>query len=423
MPVHTFYRSAAALTLAALTVTSVSACRDESAEVPAISFTPIVAGEASSVALAPAVQALPAASKRVTVTRAAPSQPVYRYVEAAYALDEAFGDAPPDYGFDYGGVQPWVWRSAGDAWRMVEPTAHGERYYFYQPGRDEPYLVRDHDYAYAYDDGRLVNIYGRSGRVLDHYEAERRADWASRYYSRAREMRQAAERDRREQIAAANWQRRQARIEADRRAWAQERRRVAAWRAYQDRQDARELRDLAAERERRQQASQAYRQWRERDYQGPPPRAAVNHERKRDWQVWKRQEQQERRAEREQQRREQVWAQRNAQEKARQQRVWQQRSMQQRQQQVRQQQAQQEQKRKEQIWAQRQKQEKARQQRVWAERERQQQAQVRQARAQTTAGQTTARETTTSPPAAGSPGTGAATTATSAAGQAATAPS
>ncbi|ESQ91522.1 hypothetical protein ABAC460_05935 [Asticcacaulis sp. AC460] len=291
MPAHRFYRSAAALTLAALAVTSVSACRDDSARMAEVPFTPIVAGEAASVTLAPAVEALPTAQKRVTVTHAAPSQPVYRYVEDAYEMDEAFGDAPPDYGFDYGGVQPWVWRTAGDAWRMVEPTAYGERYYFYEPGQDDPYLVRDRDFAYAYDDGRLVNVFDRSGRVLDYYEAERRADWASRYYSRARALRQAAKRDDREQIAAANWARRQQRIEQDRQAWVQDRQRVAAWRAYQDRQDAQHRRELGAERERRQQASWAYRQWRERDYQGPPPRVAVAQQHKRDWQFWKRQEQ------------------------------------------------------------------------------------------------------------------------------------
>src|SRR5262249_9075426 len=83
----------------------------------------------------------------------------------------------PDYAFDDDGVRPWVWRSDDGYQRVAEPVPGGERYYYYQPGADEPFYVQDPDYGYGYAGGALVVLYDRAGRAI---RPDRRATLAGR---------------------------------------------------------------------------------------------------------------------------------------------------------------------------------------------------------------------------------------------------
>lgn len=100
---------------------------------------------------------------------APPSQPpaaAFYWIDLADSLAQAIGDAPPDYGFRYDGIDNWAWLSRGGEMLIVEPGREGVvQYYFY---RDEtaPYLVRDAYYSYAFDGPRLVQIYDNRGRLF-----------------------------------------------------------------------------------------------------------------------------------------------------------------------------------------------------------------------------------------------------------------
>ena len=110
---------------------------------------PLTTGPASTIVPAPAAGALPSAP-RVRVVRVANQSDNYAYVDRAYAMSNAIGQAPPDYGFDYDGVHPWVWRGSNREVRLIEPVEGGYRYYYYQPGATKPYLVRDPQYSYGF---------------------------------------------------------------------------------------------------------------------------------------------------------------------------------------------------------------------------------------------------------------------------------
>ena len=147
----------------------------------------------------------------------------YAYLDRAYGLNEAFADAPPDYAFDDEQVSPWVWRSDDGYTRVVEPLRSGDRYYYYEPGADRPFLVRDPDYAYGYSDGELVAVYDANGDILSDAAARDRADYAAREFARAAALYSLAQRNRRA-VARDNWNARRAAIEADHARW-------AAWRS------------------------------------------------------------------------------------------------------------------------------------------------------------------------------------------------
>src|ERR1700678_222869 len=91
----------------------------------------------------------------------------YDYLDQAYAQRQAIADAPPDFTYDYDGQQPMTWRADDGSECVAEQPPDGSlRYYFYQPGAAEPYLVQDPDYSYGYSNGTLVVVYDTEGHVL-----------------------------------------------------------------------------------------------------------------------------------------------------------------------------------------------------------------------------------------------------------------
>jgi hypothetical protein len=89
---------------------------------------PLTTGPAAAIVPAPSVDSLPPASP-VRIVQVASQSDDYAYVDRAYEMSSAIGQAPPDYGFDYEGVHPWAWRSSSGDVRLIEPVDGGYRYY------------------------------------------------------------------------------------------------------------------------------------------------------------------------------------------------------------------------------------------------------------------------------------------------------
>ena len=183
---------------------------------------------------APATSALPAAPPIRTATLAGSQDESYAYVDRAYEVNHGFGDAPPDYAFDYDGGQPWAWRSDEGYERVDEPVNGGDRDYYYEPNSDDPYLVRDDDYSYGYRGGILVVVYDREGRALPPSEYSRYSDRAGRLYFRARELRAAEQHQPHRGVGRTPWEQRRGVMIADHHAWAAQQQSNPDWRTYHD---------------------------------------------------------------------------------------------------------------------------------------------------------------------------------------------
>src|SRR6185437_10344957 len=179
---------------------------------PPLAALPLAQGAAPAAKPAPVASALPAAPP---VRYAAPRDDRYAYLDRAYSVGETFGDAPPDYTYDYDDEQPMVWRSDDGYQRVAEQLPDGGvRYYYYQPGADQPYLVQDPDYSYGYSDGDLTVVYDDDGSILSDARAERQAEIAARYLARARALYAASVRQQHEAVAEDYWNRQRGRVYA-----------------------------------------------------------------------------------------------------------------------------------------------------------------------------------------------------------------
>jgi len=181
---------------------------------------------------APVAAALPPAPP-APVEAAPPPVQRYQYVDRAAAVSSSLANVPPNYAVDYQGAKPWVWRAPNGAYRVVETIPGGQRTYFYSPGARAPYLVRDPQYTYAFDNGRLAVVYGPAGQALPAAVAARQAAIAGRYFQRAQWLHDAAMNSRKEAASAADWRAHQAAMAAQQAAWDRDRRQNADWRAWE----------------------------------------------------------------------------------------------------------------------------------------------------------------------------------------------
>ncbi len=236
-------RASSLVFAAALAGLTLAACKpgvtgDTASSAPSAAQAPApqAALDLAATPAAPIVDAPPAdrlgPAPRARIRRLQDPRQGYAYYDRGYAMSRAFADAPPDYSFDYEGVRPWVWRSDDDAYRVVEPTPDGDRYYYYHPGDDLPFLVHDPRFGYGFDRGELVVVYDSGGRLMGPDYADRQADIAGRYLSRGRAIRNLAGGRQRQAVAQANWAARRSAIAADRQRLAQAQQQQADWRAY-----------------------------------------------------------------------------------------------------------------------------------------------------------------------------------------------
>ncbi|HLI66009.1 MAG TPA: hypothetical protein VKU90_06560 [Caulobacteraceae bacterium] len=242
---------------------------------------PLTTASAPPIVAAPDAGALPPAPP-VSVRYVQNPTDAYAYADYADAANAGFGDAPPDYAFDYeGGERPWVWQGDDNSVRIAEPlSGGGERYYYYRPGADTPYYVRDPDGSYGYDGGALVAVYDVDGRLIGGAGA-RQTDAASRFLYRARALFEAAHQRQREAVAEQNWAARRAAISAEQARFDQQQASDADWRAFHQTHAQQETNDWAAERYRREAEAARYAQQQndqqqaERDWQAARVAQAV----------------------------------------------------------------------------------------------------------------------------------------------------
>lgn len=183
-------------------------CKLDRDPAPAADQASLTSGAPFDILLAPAYADLPPAPQTVPVYYA-PEPIAYDYWNDAYDMNQAYYDQPPAY-YNYNGATPMVWTQPyGQPYgqstsltdtltnfaitRIVEAlVGGGQREYFYQPGYQYPYFVRDPQYAYAFDDGRLVSVYDPYGRVLPQTMLVQQAPVVSRYLYRADNLYEAA---------------------------------------------------------------------------------------------------------------------------------------------------------------------------------------------------------------------------------------
>lgn len=278
MKLWTKLACASALALAAAGCNRSSDATGENAQaqmaLPALPATlPLEAGAPTELAPAPSASDLPDAPP-LKLARVADQNQAYGYADAAYSYDEALGDAPPDYGFDYGGTDPWAWQGYDDSLMVAEPIDDGYRYYYYRPGADEPYFVRDPFYSYGFANGLLAVVYGADGGIVPYADYGPRLVYASRYYARGRQLYGASRRAKRRPVIAANWLRQRPVIVASRQRWGAGRAHQPAWQRYHESNRPRQAAYWSAEQVRRQADARRFDGWRQQGFRAtPPPRA------------------------------------------------------------------------------------------------------------------------------------------------------
>ncbi len=227
----------------ALGVLALAACNKAAAPGQATAVNAVVASPAplpldpnaptSAPADAPLATALPPAPRaRVAASRSREAR--YDYVNRAAGMNSGFIDSPPDYAVEYQGSRPWVWRAQNGSSRVVESTPEGERYYYYDAGADRPYLVRDSQYTYGYDQGQLAVVYDVHGRPLPDGALDGQSLVAGQYLSRAIALYAAVQQQRHQAAYASNWQARQAAMMRERQAWERQQQQNADWRSWND---------------------------------------------------------------------------------------------------------------------------------------------------------------------------------------------
>ncbi|KHK93451.1 hypothetical protein [Novosphingobium malaysiense] len=197
----------------------------------------------------------------------------YAMLALAATLGSVLADSPPDYGFRYGDVEPWAWRTGDDYVRYAEPIRGGSyRTYYYAPGQDYPFLVRDPYYSYGYREDRVVVIYDRAGRVLDPHRARIQRRIGRRYFDRSRELHRAALRSHHRGVSAPRWARHRHHFAEAQRDWERKRRDRREWRAWDRRHEPALTARWSMERAARNYAGDRFSSWQKADYRGPAPR-------------------------------------------------------------------------------------------------------------------------------------------------------
>lgn len=177
----------------------------------------------------------------------------YAWAERAYGLQRAFQASPPDYAFDYGGVQPWVWETADDWAMYAEPYEDEYRYYYYEPDAAYPYFVYDGDHGYGYDAaGLLVALFDSDGDYLPYSQYDDVAPLAGRYYAHGRDLRNHAVRARHIPVTQDVWVSYAPRILATSEPWLRAAREDDGWRAWRAKSGERELKRFVKEEQRRE---------------------------------------------------------------------------------------------------------------------------------------------------------------------------
>lgn len=279
MPGTGLRRRAPALWTAGLLLTSaLGACNGGGAPAPTGSADALAAPVAlplstttpATLTQAPPVTALPV-GQPLRMARLGDRREGYRYLDRGLYQEDAVEDAPPDYSFEDGGVRPWTW-GTGDGARVIsEPVAGGYRTYYYDAGSDRPYLVRDPNYAYAYDNGALVAAFTVAGVQIDLTDGSDVAQYGGRYFSRGHALWGRATSGQHLAVNAYAWSDRRADLAAQRVTWQRHIADNPDWSAWNSAHQSEEQAPWVDVRVQHQQAAQQFGAWQQQRFQGSPP--------------------------------------------------------------------------------------------------------------------------------------------------------
>lgn len=231
---------------------------------------PLTTSGPATLVAAPPPSALPVGGQ-LPLRRLANRRQGYSWLDRANYQEEAFANAPPDYSFEQDGVRPWTWASGDGARVITEPVAGGYRTYYYDAGAQEPYLVRDPRYAYAYENGALVGVFASDGTMVDPQPGTEQAIDAARYHARARALWRNAQDGQRVPVNAHVWGDQRADLSAQRVTWQSHQAENPDWAAWSNDHAAQERSRWDDVRAQHQQAAQQFDTWQQQQYRGPPP--------------------------------------------------------------------------------------------------------------------------------------------------------
>ncbi len=201
-----------------------------------------------------------------------PSSDSYAFLALAAILGGMIGESPPDYYFQAGGVQPWVWETGDRYVRYAEPISSGYRYYYYAPGAARPFLVRDPYYSYGYRNDRLAVVYDTNGYVLTSSRAMPLRRAAATYYDRGETLYRASLNTDRYGVSAPLWQKRRTAIVADQNNWNRARVRNDRWQNWDRKYDRAGSAHWKSERIARHYAAERYDTWQADGFRSAAPR-------------------------------------------------------------------------------------------------------------------------------------------------------
>ncbi|WP_157105470.1 hypothetical protein [Sphingomonas sp. TDK1] len=195
----------------------------------------------------------------------AEGEDAYRWIDRARALWDTIGDAPPDYSFGFDGGSPVAWETRDGYWVVVEERPEGARTYFFAPGERGPFLVREADRSFGFQDGNVAAVYDGGGTLLSSYDGARWLGEGERLYQRGRRVRSALLDRQWSPVDTTSWADLNLFFVGIDSGW------DSGWRYRNDGYALAEQRRWAEERARRAAMAAAFAQWRNGGFQGPPP--------------------------------------------------------------------------------------------------------------------------------------------------------
>ncbi|MGN7998655.1 hypothetical protein [Sphingomonas sp. 22176] len=189
----------------------------------------------------------------------------YRWIDRARTLWDTLGDAPPDYSFRFDGGSPVAWELRDGYWVVTEDRSEGPRTYFFAPGNRGPFLVREADRSFGYQDDNVAAVYDGSGRLLPQDLGVRWIGEGERLYQRGRRLRNALLDRQWDAVDTTSWGNLNLFFVGIDPGW------DSGWQYRTRGIDVAEQQRWAAERARRAAMAAAFASWRNGGFQGAPP--------------------------------------------------------------------------------------------------------------------------------------------------------
>lgn len=214
-----------------------------------------------------------AQSTRVAVWADRTGYDDYDWIDRADAVSETIGEAPPDTSFVFESGEPWAWTLEDGTTMIVEQLPDGPHGYYFEPGTDTPFLVRDPQMSFGFIDGAVAVVYGADGTALGRDEGRSWLATAMRGFERGKRIKRAmVQRDRARNINVNRWYDMSYLLFDWWDDWDYGLRRNPGWRRHHDGpHGAGHNHRWDHERQRRTSAADIFRRWGQGGYRGPAP--------------------------------------------------------------------------------------------------------------------------------------------------------